>query len=259
PCKHAPTALTFYKCINLRVRNIRIKDAQQMHLLFQKCVNVQAMNLMITAPGKSPNTDGIHITNTQNIQIMNTIIQTGDDCISIVDGARNVEATDIICGPGHGISIGSLGADKSEDYVSDVKVDTAKFIGSTNGVRIKTWQGGSGSATNIIFQNIVMDNVTNPIIIDQNYCDQDGPCKQQSSAVQISNVVYKNIKGTSASKVAIKFECSKKYPCKGILLQDINLVGENNKKANATCNNVRWTKRGIVIPSCQQQERKAGG
>lgn len=40
-------------------------------------------------------------------------------------------------------------------------------------------QGGSGSANNIKFQNVEMQNVKNPIIIDQNYCDQDGPCKQQ--------------------------------------------------------------------------------
>ena len=27
----------------------------------------------------------------------------GDDCISIVSGSKNVTATDITCGPGHGI------------------------------------------------------------------------------------------------------------------------------------------------------------
>lgn len=40
-------------------------------------------------------------------------------------------------------------------------------------------QGGSGSASNIQFQNIQMDNVANPIIIDQNYCDQETPCEEQ--------------------------------------------------------------------------------
>lgn len=40
-------------------------------------------------------------------------------------------------------------------------------------------QGGSGSASNIKFLNIEMQSVTNPIIIDQNYCDQITPCKPQ--------------------------------------------------------------------------------
>ncbi|XP_010257197.1 PREDICTED: polygalacturonase [Nelumbo nucifera] len=249
PCKKAPTAVTFYNCNNLGLKNMRIKDAQQIHVSFEKCSNVQASNLMITAPEKSPNTDGIHITNTQNIQIKSSVIGTGDDCMSIESGSRTVEATDITCGPGHGISIGSLGDDNSEAHVSDVVVNRAKLSGTTNGVRIKTWQGGSGSASNIKFQNVAMNNVFNPIIIDQNYCDRAEPCKEQKSAVQVRDVVYKNIKGTSASSIAINFNCSKTYPCSAILLQDISLVREGGT-AKALCNNVKLTKVGTVSPSC---------
>ncbi|XP_038899303.1 polygalacturonase QRT2-like [Benincasa hispida] len=255
PCKEAPTAVTFYECTNLRVEGIRFRNAQRMHLSFQKCNNVKALNLWIYAPGNSPNTDGIHVTGTQSIVIKNCLIMTGDDCISIVSGSKNVRAKGITCGPGHGISIGSLGAGKSEAEVSNVVVDTAKFSGTSNGVRIKTWQGGKGYAQNIIFQNIVMDNVTNPIIIDQNYCDQKEPCTQQADAVQVSNVMYQNIRGTSASEVAVKFDCSKSFPCQGILLQDINLVrkGKNDDKstqAEASCKNVKLKNRGRVSPQC---------
>ncbi|PON37218.1 Glycoside hydrolase [Parasponia andersonii] len=70
---------------------------------FQKCVNVKALNLIITAPENSPNTDGIHITESQNIHISNCVIKTGDDCISIVRWSKNIRATDITCGPSHGI------------------------------------------------------------------------------------------------------------------------------------------------------------
>lgn len=37
-------------------------------------------------------------------------------------------------------SIGSLGAGDSEAHVSDVVVNRVNFSGTTNGVRIKTWQ-----------------------------------------------------------------------------------------------------------------------
>ncbi|XP_059651024.1 polygalacturonase-like [Cornus florida] len=255
PCQQAPTAVTFYQCQNLRVANLRIKNSQQIQLSFQKCVNVKALNLKVIAPEKSPNTDGIHVTATQNIQIRSSVIRTGDDCISIVSGSKNVQVMDIACGPGHGISIGSLGAGNSEALVSNVVVNRAKLSNTTNGVRIKTWQGGSGYAKNIKFQNIAMHNVSNPIIIDQNYCDRSKPCPEQDSAVQVSNVVYKNIKGTSASDVAIKFECSKSFPCDGILLQDIKLVREEGGgNAKASCQNVKLTSVGRVLPNCPSEE-----
>ncbi|XP_038697751.1 polygalacturonase-like [Tripterygium wilfordii] len=250
PCKDAPTALTFHKCKNLMVRSLKIQDAQQIHVSFQGSINVQASNLFVTAPKESPNTDGIHVTETQNIQITSSVIGTGDDCISIANGSQNVLAQDITCGPGHGISIGSLGSGSSEAYVSGVTVIGAKFSGTTNGVRIKTWQGGSGSASNIEFKNISMYNVTNPIIIDQNYCAQHKPCKQQKSAVQIENVMYQNIKGTSASDVAINFDCSESFPCQGIVLEDISLVRQGGKAAEAVCNNVNLAEFGVVSPQC---------
>ncbi|XP_057989479.1 polygalacturonase-like [Hevea brasiliensis] len=250
PCKVAPTAVTFNESRILIVSNLWFKNAQKMHLRFEKCINVKAMNLLVTAPGNSPNTDGIHVTGTQSIRITNSVIRTGDDCISIVNGSRYVEATDIICGPGHGISIGSLGADNSEAEVSNVLVNRATFSGTTNGVRIKTWQGGSGYAKDIVFENLIMKNVTNPIIIDQNYCDQDDPCKEQKSAVQVSNVMYRNIQGTSASEVAMKFDCSKTFPCQGILLQDIILGLEEDELAKASCVNVKLTDMGKVSPQC---------
>ncbi|KAJ0098937.1 hypothetical protein Patl1_20534 [Pistacia atlantica] len=211
PCKDAPTALTFYRSKNLMVKNLNIKDSQQIHVSFKKTTNVIASNLMITAPRNSPNTDGIHITATQNIRITSSTIRTGDDCISIVSGSQNVQAEDITCGPGHGISIGSLGDNNSEDYVSGVTVNGAKLSGTTNGVRIKTWQ---------------------------------------NSAVQVKNVVYKNIKGTSATDVAVKFDCSKSHPCQAIVLQNINLQEEGDHTAQAICNNVDLDEIGFVSPRC---------
>lgn len=95
-----------------------------------------------------------------------------------------------------------------------------------------------------------MNNVKNPVIIDQEYCDQAGPCKDQKSAVQISNVLYKNIKGTSGTKRAIILECSKSNPCQGITLQDVSLVAANGVAAQASCTNVKLKKILNVSPIC---------
>ncbi|KAL2514448.1 Polygalacturonase QRT2 [Forsythia ovata] len=251
-CKIKKTpAMTFDNCMNLRVTNLHIQNSQQMHMIFKDCVDVKASYLKVTAPGRSPNTDGIHVTRTQNIDITMSEIKTGDDCISIVNGSKNIRVTDIVCGPGHGISIGSLGENRSENHVSDVSVDGANFVGTTNGVRIN-WQGGSGYARNIIFQNIEMQNVSNPIIIDQNYCDKDVSCQPQKSAVQVMNVVYKNIRGTSASEVAIKLNCSDMVPCRGIILENVYLSRQGEGEVEANCSNIIGLNSlgTSVSPSC---------
>ncbi|CAN0864686.1 unnamed protein product [Linum grandiflorum] len=248
PCTPAPNAVTFVECKNLMVSKLKFENSQKMHLSFNNCSNVRASHLVVNAPWNSPNTDGIHVTHTRNIHITKSLIKTGDDCISIVSGSKNVKVTDITCGPGHGISIGSLGAGNATAEVSEVLVNRATISGTSNGVRIKTWQGGSGYARNIKFQHIVMKNVSNPIIIDQNYCDQDEPCRPQASAVKVSNVVYKNIRGTSATKLAVKFECSESVPCEEIVMQDVSLVGSQDEEAE--CVSVDLTRKGRVTPLC---------
>lgn len=70
-------ALTFDDCEDLVVENLTIVNAQQIHVSFHDSVNVKVSGLNVTAPGDSPNTDGIHVTNTQNILISNSVIGTG--------------------------------------------------------------------------------------------------------------------------------------------------------------------------------------
>uniref|UniRef100_A0A0D3GNK1 endo-polygalacturonase n=2 Tax=Oryza TaxID=4527 RepID=A0A0D3GNK1_9ORYZ len=266
-CTESPTALTFYSCSNLKVENLKLLNSQQIHMSVEDCTNVRISGLTITAPGTSPNTDGIHITRSKNVQVTGCTIKTGDDCMSIEDGTENLHVKNMVCGPGHGISIGSLGDHNSEAHVNNVTIGTVRLYGTTNGARIKTWQGGRGYAKYIVFQNMIMENVWNPVIIDQNYCDSATPCKKQlsicvnnmeaynlvflsqTSAVQISNVVFKNIRGTSASKEAIKLDCSRNVPCQGITLNDVKLtVKGGGGDAKSTCRNAKWKKSGTVVP-----------
>ncbi|XP_012829374.1 PREDICTED: polygalacturonase-like [Erythranthe guttata] len=130
--------------------------------------------LVIIAPSQSPNTDGIHIASSTGITISNSSIGTGDDCISIGPGSKSLLMDQIACGPGHGIrinSIGSLGRKAMEDGVQDVNVTNSIFTMTQNGVRIKSWPSANdGYARNLLFKNLIMQNVSNPMIIDQDYC-----------------------------------------------------------------------------------------
>ncbi|WMV15173.1 hypothetical protein MTR67_008558 [Solanum verrucosum] len=146
----------------------------------------------------------------------------------------------IACGPGHGISIGSLGWKQQELGVQNVTIKTVTFSGTTNGVRVKTWaMPSNGFVRNILFQHIVTVNVKNPIIIDQNYCpNHDVSCPQQRSDIKISEVTYQDIHGTSTTKITVKLDCSITNPCSGLILENLNLSYQD-QQTEASCVNAR--------------------
>jgi len=101
--------------------------------------NVKLKSLKLSAPADSPNTDGIHLGDPKNIEIINTVIETGDDCFSVGPGDKNISISNVFCDPGHGISVGSLGPSPNEWDVTDLSVTNCTLTNTTNGVRIKTW------------------------------------------------------------------------------------------------------------------------
>ncbi|CAA0839142.1 Probable polygalacturonase [Striga hermonthica] len=243
-------AVTFHKCKNLKVKNITFFNSPQMHMAFTHCTHVKASRITVIAPADSPNTDGIHISASTHFKLEDVIIGTGDDCLSTVSNSSKIRVKNIVCGPGHGISIGILGKYNSSSSVNDVIVNGAFLFSTENGVRIKTWQGGSGIARKITFENIWMNNVSNPIIIDQYYCDSSTTCLNQTSSVRIDGVTFRNIKGTSAKEEAIVFACSDTYPCKRLYLENVQIITSTDT-AKSFCWEAYGTSSGLVYPpSC---------
>lgn len=129
-------AIRFFMSSNLTVKGVRVKNSPQFHFRFDGCQNVHIESLSIKSPAHSPNTDGIHIENTNNVRIYNSLISNGnyyklllmqsnsfsmchsqkahfalwflifvagDDCVSIGAGCYNIDIKNITCGPSHGI------------------------------------------------------------------------------------------------------------------------------------------------------------
>ncbi|XP_021612587.1 polygalacturonase-like [Manihot esculenta] len=248
-CPSGATSIEFSNSNNIQINGLASQDSQKFHIVINGCNNVKVQDVKVSAAGNSPNTDGIHVEQSNGVTILNSKIGTGDDCVSIGPGTTNLWIENVACGPGHGISIGSLGKELEEDGVQNVTVKTCTFSGTENGVRIKSWgRPSTGFAKNILFQHAVMTNVQNPIVIDQNYCPGDKNCPNQQSGIKISDVTYQDIHGSSATEVAVKLDCSKKNPCTGIELEDVKLT-YNNRPAEASCTNAAGTISGFVQPS----------
>lgn len=101
--------LRIHDVTNASIQGITSWNSKMFHFHIHNSQNLKVENVHITAPRDSPNTDGIHISNSKDVQIVDSSIGTGDDCISLGDGCKNIKISGIACGPGHGISIGSLG------------------------------------------------------------------------------------------------------------------------------------------------------
>ncbi|KAL8245087.1 hypothetical protein R6Q59_011345 [Mikania micrantha] len=231
PSCDCPSMLRFENCDGLQIRGTRHINSPKSHISIKHCDGADLGNIYISAPEHSPNTDGIDVSWSSHINIHDSHIQSGDDCVAISGGTFDINITSVLCGPGHGISIGSLGKNGAYSTVERVRVQNCNITGTQNGVRIKTSPYGKGFARSIVFEDIHFKNVNNPIIIDQHYCnkmeDAFCPSPPTASAVKVSGVTYRNIHGSSASKQAITLNCSEKYKCNRILMNKIRITGKN--------------------------------
>ncbi|KAL4310588.1 hypothetical protein GQ457_01G030560 [Hibiscus cannabinus] len=249
-CVRLPATLKFIKVTHGIIRGIKSIDPKGFHIMISMSRNFRIFKVDLRAPGNSPNTDGIHMSKSDHVKISTTVIATGDDCVSMIHGSTNISIKKVTCGPGHGFSIGSLGHYDDEADVSRITVKNCSLRETDNGVRIKTYKTNSPSkASGIIFQDLIMTRVRNPIIIDQEYGNKK---HSRSSKVRISDVHYINIQGTSTSKVAVDLLCSSSNPCKGIHIDNVNLqyAGPHNDNLpfSSNCRNAKVTYHGFQSP-----------
>ncbi|CAN6216334.1 unnamed protein product [Urochloa humidicola] len=243
-CKILPNSLVLDFVTKGEVSGITLLNSKFFHMNVFQCKDVVIKDVTVTAPGDSPNTDGIHMGDSSGISIVNTAIGVGDDCISIGPGSTKINITGVTCGPGHGISIGSLGRYKDEKDVTDVTVKDCTLKKSTNGLRIKAYEDAASvlTASKIHYENVKMEDVGNPIIIDMKYCPNKICTSSGASKVTVKDVSFKNITGTSSTPEAVSLLCSDKIPCSGVTMDSVNVeYSGTNNKTMAVCKNAKVT------------------
>ncbi|KAL8166220.1 hypothetical protein V2J09_007719 [Rumex salicifolius] len=214
-CPDGATSLGFAGSSKIVINGLTSLNSHLFHVVINQCKDVHIEGVKVIAPGDSPNTDGIHVQLSQDVTIFNSTMKTGDDCISIGPGTQNLLIERVACGPGHGISIGSLAKEKDEEGVRNVTVRKVVLSDTTNGLRIKSWARPSdGFVHDIRFENVVM----------------------------------RRVRGSSATQVAVQLECSHLYPCTGIKLQNVDLTYKG-EIAQADCKNVKGQAIGLVSPN----------
>jgi galacturan 1,4-alpha-galacturonidase len=248
-CKILPNSLVLDFVNNGEVSGITLLNSKFFHMNVFQCKNVMIKDVTVTAPGDSPNTDGIHMGDSSGISIVDTVIGVGDDCISIGPGSTKVNITGVTCGPGHGISIGSLGRYKDEKDVTDITVKDCTLKKSSNGLRIKAYEDAKSvlSVSNIHYENIKMEDAGNPIIIDMKYCPNKICTSSGASKVTVRDVSFENISGTSSTPDAVSLLCSEKIPCSGVTMDNVKIeYSGTDNTTMAVCKNAKVKATGCL-------------
>ncbi|VVA96861.1 unnamed protein product [Arabis nemorensis] len=241
-CKKLPISIRFDFVTKAEIRDITSLDSKNFHVNVIGAKNMTFTNVKVIAPAESPNTDGIHVGRSDGIKILNSMISTGDDCISVGDGMKNLHVEGVVCGPGHGISVGSLGRYGHEQDVTGITVKNCTLRETDNGLRIKTWPSAAcaTTASGIHFENIILKNVSNPILIDQEYCPWNQCNKNKPSTIKLADIRFTNIRGTSGNKDAVKLLCSRGHPCENVEIGNIDIKYSGaDGPATFQCSNVK--------------------
>jgi galacturan 1,4-alpha-galacturonidase len=191
------------------------------------------------------NTDGFDSFNVDGLRITNTEIDVGDDCISPKPNTTNIHIENVWCNNTHGVSMGSIGQYPGVlDYISNAYIKNVTLLNGQNGARLKAWAGrgkGYGYISNVTFEDIRVENTDHPIVLDQCYINvKPDICKQYPSKVNMTDIRFINVKGSSSGKrgkKVVELNCSPGAECKNILLKNISITSPKGKSV-MVCDNV---------------------
>ena len=177
--------LYLQRCRGFTVQGITFRNSPSWNLHPAYSEGLDFLSLRIEAPYDSPNTDGFDPESCRDVRLLGTEISVGDDCIAIKSGkislgkkyrrpCENVEIAWCAMLDGHGgVTVGS----EMAGGVRQVRVHHCYMRGNDRGLRIKTrrGRGKDGVIDGIQFENVRMDGVKMPLIVNSMYfCDPDG-------------------------------------------------------------------------------------
>ena len=172
-----PPLVRFVDCRDVLIDGLHFSNSPRWTLSPVACDNVTITKVTIRNPHDSPNTDGINPDSCSNVHIANCHIDVGDDCIAIKSGSeedgrpnprpcQNITITNCTMLHGHGgVVIGS----EMTGGVRNVSISNCVFCGTDRGIRLKSRRGRGNAVEDLRVDNIVMDEVHCPIVVNLFY------------------------------------------------------------------------------------------
>lgn len=183
---YRPRMIFLNHCENITVQGITVQNspAWNLHPYFSN--HTRWIDLQVINPKISPNTDGMDPESVDGLLVAGVYFSLGDDCIAMKSGkfymgnkyktpSQNIEIRQCYMRHGHGsVTMGS----EIAAGVRHMVVKDCIFEDTDRGLRVKTRRGrGNDSVVDdILFENIKMDGVLTPFVVNSYYwcCDPDG-------------------------------------------------------------------------------------
>lgn len=207
-----PRLILLDHCKHVLIEGVTIENSPSWQVVPYYSDDVTIRNGKILAPAHSPNTDGIDPFSSHHVTISHMLIDTGDDNVAIKSGqpgspgpdapSTDITVTDCTFLHGHGMSMGS----ELSGGVQNVHVARVHFIGTGNGIRIKSNRDRGGNIGNFDFRDLTMENVETPIAITEYYPhipkhDSAQPITRLTP--HFHNITFTNVKATGAKEAGI--------------------------------------------------------
>ena len=164
-----PSMIAIRHADNFTLYNITLRNSPGFHVSVNETDGFTAWGVKIMTPKTARNTDGIDPGSSRNITIAYSYIHTGDDDVCLKpsrrSGVANMSVMHDHFYTGHGMSIGS----GTYGGVDHLFVDDLTIDGADNGLRIKSDPSRGGLVHQVLYRNVCIRNVTNPLVFTPHY------------------------------------------------------------------------------------------
>ncbi len=232
--KLRPNMIQLYKCKNVLIEGITIRNSPMWHIHPVLSTNVIVRNIKVI--GHGPNNDGCNPESCKDVLIKGCFFDTGDDCIAIKSGrnndgrrvnvpSENIIIQDCQMKDGHGgVVIGSEMTGCARNiFAENCKMDSPNL---DRALRIKTNSVRGGTVENIYLRNITIGQVAEAVVwVDFYY--GEGDIGNYSPTVR--NINLENIT-SGKSKYALLIKSYDRSPVTDICLKDCTF--DNVEKSN---------------------------
>lgn len=182
---YRPRLCFFNRCRDIVMHGVHAQNSPSWQLHPYYSDHLAFYDVSVSAPKVSPNTDALDPESCDDVTIVGCKFTVGDDCIAIKSGkielgkrynksADHHTIRNCLMANGHGAVV--LGSEIGAG-VRNLTVEQCFFRGTDRGLRIKSRRGRGENCVidNVLFENIVMDAVLTPIVINMFYncCDPD--------------------------------------------------------------------------------------